>query len=96
MKHLIQDLIDQKEIIVQTEETPNVTTNPLPKHDRAGANTIEIKGERRKSLKYICRIDESAEMVAVLSIVIGNKTEPVVVKGSKIKLEVKEGNSEKI
>lgn len=27
------DLIDVGEIVVQTEEPPNVTNNPLPKHD---------------------------------------------------------------
>lgn len=81
---------------MQIEETPNVTTNLLPKHDGVGVNTIEIEGELKKSLKYICCIDESAEMVAMLSVIRGNKTKPLLIKGSTSKPKVKEGNPGKI
>lgn len=37
-------------------------------------SVIEIEGEPKRSLKCICRIDESEEIVAGLLVVRGNKT----------------------
>ncbi|XP_060170681.1 uncharacterized protein LOC132601617 [Lycium barbarum] len=40
LKHKIQDLIDKKEITLETA-TPNVNTNPLPNHGNNGVHMIE-------------------------------------------------------
>ncbi|XP_059292097.1 uncharacterized protein LOC132045530 [Lycium ferocissimum] len=40
LKHKIQDLIDKREIILETA-TPNMNTNPLPNHENGGVYLIE-------------------------------------------------------
>ncbi|XP_070022933.1 uncharacterized protein [Nicotiana sylvestris] len=57
LKNAIQELIDTKQIVLQTPEAPNINQNPLPTHDET--NMIEIvhkEGEPKKPSQSVMMI----------------------------------------
>ncbi|KAF3647602.1 hypothetical protein FXO38_18599 [Capsicum annuum] len=88
LKHKIQDLIDQKDITLQSP-TPNVNSNPLLNHGVPTVNMIEIEGEWTSSkaitkvnsegLKRIEEVEKIEKVVAALSKDLEGIIEPVMV-----------------
>ncbi|KAF3647603.1 putative S-adenosylmethionine-dependent methyltransferase-like [Capsicum annuum] len=94
LKHKIQDLIDQKVIILQSP-TPNVNSNPLPNHGGPTVNVIEIEGEWASSkaitkvnlegLKRTEEMENIEKVVATLSKDLEGIIEPFMVPEKALK-----------
>lgn len=81
LKHKIQNLIDSGDTVVKQPNQPNITTNPLPMHNGSGVNMIESYENEFWILKYLRRIDDSVEIVAMVSSIHEVKGEPIMARG---------------
>lgn len=80
LKHKIQNMIESSDIMVKQLEQPNVTTNHLPQHNGMGVNVIE-SGDSGNYLKYLRIIDDSYEVIAMISNLRKAKGELIMIRG---------------
>lgn len=67
--------------MVKQPDQPNVTTNHLSQHNSTCVNVIELE-DGGNSLKYLRRMDNSYEIITMVSSLREVKGEPIVIRGS--------------